>query len=193
MSSDNAERRDADERQEEELLEPSFVKAENDDVQEEELLTDDFDLIDSPNATNNNNINTNTVSSSLTTLATTKKAALQKKFQHRQSFLYLLTEEPLTQTQTQNKTRRLKYLTLAAAILTLIERKRQHRLTTAPHVYYQSTPQNQRLASLLSGLLHRELKPSLFVGTRSILNSTLAYAKIGPYNHERFREIIVNG
>ena len=99
----------------------------------------------------------------------------------------------LIQTQTKpKKNRRLKYLSAAAASLTLIEWKRQRRLTMTPHVYYQSTPQNQRLSSLVSGLLHRKLKPLLLVGTRSILNSGLAYLKIKPYNHKQFYKIMVN-
>ncbi len=72
-----------------------------------------------------------------------------------------------------------------------IEKRLQRRLTQIPNVFHQDTRQNDELKSLLSAVLLRKLRPSLYIGTRSILNTISAYTHTPrPYSNTRFREII---
>jgi predicted alpha/beta-fold hydrolase len=66
---------------------------------------------------------------------------------------------------------------IAIAIVFLNEAIRRRSLTSLPLVYHQSTDQNKILQSLMSPALMRSYKPSLFIGTRSTLNSAHAYMK----------------
>jgi len=76
------------------------------------------------------------------------------------------------------------------ASLILNESKRRKSLTDIPLIYHQDTERNHRLHSLMSAIFLRKYKPSLFIGTRSMLNSVVAYAKPGPVAHNRMRETI---
>ena len=73
------------------------------------------------------------------------------------------------------------------------ERHKQRSLTSLPLIYCQATDQNESLRSLLSAILLRDYKPTLFLGTRSMLNSTYGYMKCSsnsiPYRY-RYREIV---
>jgi predicted alpha/beta-fold hydrolase len=69
-----------------------------------------------------------------------------------------------------------------------MEMKRQRALTSLPIVYLQDTEKNRQIQSLMSAVFLRHYKPSLFIGTRSILNSFVAYAKPGPICPNRIRE-----
>jgi Predicted hydrolase of the alpha/beta-hydrolase fold len=68
------------------------------------------------------------------------------------------------------------------------EMKRQRSLTSLPSVYLQDTENNRQIQSLMSAVFLRYYKPSLFIGTRSGLNSFVAYAKPGPICPNRIRE-----
>lgn len=69
-----------------------------------------------------------------------------------------------------------------------IERRRQNLLTKIPVVFHQPTKQNDEICSLMSSVLLRSLRPRLYLGTRSILNSIMAYAKRDPDCEFRMRE-----
>jgi uncharacterized protein len=108
----------------------------------------------------------------------------------------------------------LGYLTLLSTLssaLLLHEIQLQKSLTNPPLVYSQNTPYMNALRDILStkdfnekhpkegikpnrnkGILTRDIQPSLFVGTRSILASTAAYILHGPKEkpYHSFREII---
>jgi len=73
----------------------------------------------------------------------------------------------------------------------LNELRRQKKLTTKPIIYQQDTTLSQELVRRMPSL-EREMRPSLFFGTRSVLNSVIAYLKIGPRRDSRhqFREIM---
>lgn len=79
-----------------------------------------------------------------------------------------------------------------AIILYIIaqEQRKRKQLTSLPQVYHQDTTENQRIVSLMSAVLQRSFSPSLFIGTRSFLNSSFAYFRLGPTNCERKREIL---
>jgi predicted alpha/beta-fold hydrolase len=77
---------------------------------------------------------------------------------------------------------------VAFASLILNESKRRKALTDLPLIYHQDTERNHRLHSLVSAIFLRKYKPSLFLGTRSMLNSVVAYMKPGPVAHNRMRE-----
>lgn len=87
-----------------------------------------------------------------------------------------------------------KWFRLAAAILAssiLANEKRiQRKLTKLPDVYHQDTTKNTELVSLLSSVLLRKLRPSLFIGTRSILNTIYGSLPSRIYNSNRFREVV---
>ncbi len=69
------------------------------------------------------------------------------------------------------------------------ESKRRKSLTNLPQVFHQKdTKQNYEICSLMSSILLREYRPSAILGTRSALNSALAYMKPGPVNVHRTRE-----
>ena len=69
-------------------------------------------------------------------------------------------------------------LIASSTIATILnELIRQRSLTSLPLVYHQNTKQNNVLQSLMSAVLMRSYKPSLFIGTRSVLNSTYGYMK----------------
>jgi predicted alpha/beta-fold hydrolase len=70
-----------------------------------------------------------------------------------------------------------------------IEKRLQRKLTQLPNVYHQDTRNNNELTSLLSAILLRRLRPSLFIGTRSILN-TISVLLPRPSSSQRFREMI---
>ena len=70
------------------------------------------------------------------------------------------------------------------------ESKRRDKLSTLPLVYHQDSERNHQLNSLMSAILLRKYRPSLFLGTRSMLNSSIAYMKPGPISHNRKREIL---
>lgn len=55
----------------------------------------------------------------------------------------------------------------------------QKSLTSMPLVYHQNTKQNDILQSFMSPVLMRRYQPRLFIGTRSVLNSTYGYMKPG--------------
>ena len=92
-------------------------------------------------------------------------------------------------------------LTTVASIAIAYEFRRQKRLTTRPSVYTQN---NSKYMDLLRNMLAhgskdgfsiltRKIKPSLFVGTRSVLSSTASYVIPhfpGEETHVRFREIM---
>ncbi len=78
---------------------------------------------------------------------------------------------------------------LIASSFVANEKRRQRKLTRFPKVYHQNTTENSELVSLLSAVLLRRLRPSLFIGTRPILN-TLAGALPKYYKSNRFREVI---
>jgi len=69
----------------------------------------------------------------------------------------------------------------------IVEKRLQNRLTQFPLVLHQDTKRNNEICSLLSAILLRKMRPSLFIGTRSILNLTFLSLKIGPKSR-RFRE-----
>lgn len=89
-------------------------------------------------------------------------------------------------------------LSVLGSALTLKEIRLQKSLTGPPLVYAQSSPKMDQLQEILSkntsqtcgrGMLTRDVKPSLFVGTRSHLASAAAYALHGPKErHLRFEE-----
>ena len=66
---------------------------------------------------------------------------------------------------------------IAIVIVFLNEAIRRRSLTSLPLVYHQNTDQNKMLQSLMSPVLMRSYKPSLFIGTRSALNSAYGYMK----------------
>lgn len=88
---------------------------------------------------------------------------------------------------------RLRKLKLILAILVstslAIEKRLQKKLTQFPNVVHQETQQNHELVSLLSAILLRRLRPSLFIGTRPMLN-TLSALIPRPSSRRRFREIM---
>ena len=80
-------------------------------------------------------------------------------------------------------------LGVLGSALTLHEIRLQKSLTCPPLVFAQSSPKMERLQEILSkntsqkcgkGMLTRNVKPSLFVGTRSYLGSAAAYLLHGP-------------
>lgn len=77
---------------------------------------------------------------------------------------------------------------LAAILLIFLEKRRQNKLEKIPQVYHQGTISNERMVSLMSSVLNRSLRPSLFIGTRPILNSIIAYFRPGPFNFNRRKE-----
>lgn len=93
------------------------------------------------------------------------------------------------------------FLTTVASIAIAYECRLQKRLTTPPSVYTQN---NNKYMDLLKkmlahgskdglSILTRNIKPSLFVGTRSVLSSTASYAIPhfpGEETHVSFREIM---
>jgi predicted alpha/beta-fold hydrolase len=82
--------------------------------------------------------------------------------------------------------------TLLASLFLIIEKQKQRKLTQLPKVYHQNTLQNNEIVSLLSSVLLRKFRPSLFIGTRSMLNSLVALLPVPPAK-SRFREIITIG
>lgn len=83
-----------------------------------------------------------------------------------------------------------KSLVLAIILYTVVhEQRKRKQLTSLPQVYHQDTTENQRIVSLMSAILQRSFRPSLFIGTRSFLNSSFAYCR-GSTNRERKREIL---
>ena len=96
------------------------------------------------------------------------------------------------------------FLSTMASLAFIHEVKLQKRLTCPPLVYTQETPYMDLLQKMLSkgskdglSILTRNIQPSLFVGTRSVISSTAAYAshnsskKSNPLEeHLFFREIV---
>jgi len=93
------------------------------------------------------------------------------------------------------------WVALISAISSLIlgyEINLQKKLTCPPSVYGQcqkGSPMHdifQRLTATATSLLTRDIHPSLFVGTRSVMASTAAYALAGPCikDHVRFRQLL---
>lgn len=87
------------------------------------------------------------------------------------------------------------FIAKVASVISLIfllhkEIKLQNALTSLPTVYLQDTEKNRQMQSLMSAVFLRYYKPSLFIGTRSSLNSFVAYAKPGPICPNRIREEI---
>ena len=70
------------------------------------------------------------------------------------------------------------------------EKRIQRKLTKFPEVYHQDTTKNTGLVSLLSPVLLRKLRPSLFIGTRSILNTVYGGLPSRKNNSNRFREVV---
>ena len=84
----------------------------------------------------------------------------------------------------------LRWITAVIVASFLVNEKRvQRKLTEYPKCYHQKTHNNDELVSLLSAVLMRKLRPSLFIGTRSMLNTIYG---ILPryYKSNRFREIV---
>ena len=74
------------------------------------------------------------------------------------------------------------------------ELRLQQEKSQVPQIFYQSTTENEIMVSLLAKFLSRRMTPSLFFGTRPILNSLLGYAKAAPRHDSaistRLREIL---
>lgn len=100
---------------------------------------------------------------------------------------------------------KLGWLSLLCSISSTIlynEIRLQRRLTSPPLVYYQRTPMTQKISHLLSSnsggshskesFLTRDIKPSLFIGTRGVMASMAAYLLHGISHdqHYSFREIM---
>lgn len=86
-----------------------------------------------------------------------------------------------------------KYLqwVLAFLVSSLIaaEKRIQQKLTQFPQVFHQNTRNNKEIVSLLSSILLRRLRPSLFIGTRPFANTISALIPKKPSNR-RFREVV---
>ena len=93
------------------------------------------------------------------------------------------------------------FLSSVTSAILLHEIRLQRKLTCPPLVYTQNTKMMNKLREYLShnpkatdgkGILTRDIKPSLLVGTRGVLASTAAYALHGPprERHLHFREIM---
>jgi|AntRauTorckE5430_2_1112549.scaffolds.fasta_scaffold04050_3 hypothetical protein len=95
-----------------------------------------------------------------------------------------------TETSTKGKSMLLKkwFIGLVLSSIMHNESKRRKNLTALPLVYHQDTERNHRLNSLMSAVFLRKYRPSLFLGTRSMMNSSMAYMKPGPVAHNRMRE-----
>ena len=96
------------------------------------------------------------------------------------------TDEPPRKVQPVLLLKWMAALIISAGLLN--ESGKRRALTALPLVYHQNTEYNYRLQSLMSAVLLREYRPSLFIGTRSMLNSTVAYMKPGPVCPNRIRE-----
>ena len=79
---------------------------------------------------------------------------------------------------------------LASSFILANEKRIQRKLTKFPGVYHQDTTKNKELVSLLSPVLLRKLRPSLFIGTSSILNTIYGALPSRIYNSSRFREVV---
>lgn len=98
------------------------------------------------------------------------------------------------------------FMTSLASLLVLHEMRLQKKLTCPPKVYTQDTPFMNTLRETLTqnskdglSILNRNIQPSLFVGTRSVLASTAAYVLYPKHTSKkrqlvdhvtRFREVI---
>jgi predicted alpha/beta-fold hydrolase len=95
------------------------------------------------------------------------------------------------------------FLTSISTAIIIHELRLQQRLTCPPLVYSQDSPLLQRLKHRLShnpnskdqkGILTRDIKPTLLVGTRGTIASTAAYLLHGPSQahqpHLSFREVM---
>jgi predicted alpha/beta-fold hydrolase len=91
-------------------------------------------------------------------------------------------------------------VTSIASMVLYHERRLQRKLTCPPLIYSQNNEKLNEIRERLShnpksddgkGILTREIKPSLLVGTRSFLASAAAYALHGPprEQHMHFREV----
>ncbi len=80
-------------------------------------------------------------------------------------------------------------VTIIATSCLALEKRIQRKLTQLPNVYHQDAQHTNEIVSLLSSILLRKFRPSLFIGTRSILNTISALSPKAPSSH-RLREII---
>lgn len=69
-----------------------------------------------------------------------------------------------------------------------VEKRLQRKLTQIPKVYHQDTRSNNEIVSLMSSILLRKLRPSLFIGTRSVLN-TISAVMPRSQSSRRIREV----
>lgn len=120
------------------------------------------------------------LSTTATTRASTTRASLRlasRQFSHQLSRRRSSIVESLPDTPQGWAT----LVTTAASALLAYELRLQKSLTSPPLVFCQDTPYNAKLRSMLStpketGILSRNIKPSLLVGTRGRLASIAAYA-----------------
>lgn len=165
-----------------------------------------------------NKITKNEVKKKQQKISDTKKSTPEREsrprlFQRRQSSMAVITENIKKPETTLGW---IAFLSSLSSAFILHEIRLQKKLTCPPLVYAQKSPMMDNLLYKLShdrsnngnlnrngdrsgdtkssdgkGILTRDIKPCLFVGTRSIIASSAAYALHGPLDrHVKFRELM---